>query len=132
MKKTSHDNDEMRGFFAALRMTSFLVMTTFVVAVILVGCRAKVEEPGSVVMVIESSPNNLDLRQGTDAQSERVGATIYDALVRKDEHYKLQPWLATSWERPHALTWIFPLRDGVRFHDGKPMSADDVAWSIRS
>jgi peptide/nickel transport system substrate-binding protein len=82
--------------------------------------------------IIESSPNNLDLRQGTDAQSERVGATIYDALVRKDEHYNLQPWLATSWERPDALTWIFHLRDGVRFHDGKPMTAEDVAWSMRS
>ena len=34
---------------------------------------------------------------------ERVGAMIYDALVRKDEHFNLQPWLATSWERPDAL-----------------------------
>ena len=44
--------------------------------------------PGSVVMIIESSPNNLDLRQGTDAQSERVGGLIFDALVKKDEHYE--------------------------------------------
>jgi peptide/nickel transport system substrate-binding protein len=82
--------------------------------------------------LIESSPNNLDLRQGTDAQSERVGALIYDALVRKDDHYNLQPWLATSWERPDALTWIFHLRSGVRFHDGRLLTADDVAWSIES
>ena len=41
--------------------------------------RGRVEEPGSVVMIIESSPNNLDLRQGTDAQSERVGGQIFDA-----------------------------------------------------
>jgi peptide/nickel transport system substrate-binding protein len=82
--------------------------------------------------LIESSPNNLDLRQGTDAQSERVGELIYDPLVRKDEHFNLQPWLATSWERPDALTWVFHLRGGVRFHDGKSLTAYDVAWSIQS
>ncbi len=98
----------------------------------LTGCRSQVEVPGSVVMIIESSPNNLDLRQGTDAQSERVGGLIFDALVKKDEHFNLQPWLATSWEQPDALTWIFHLRDGVRFHDGRPLEAEDVAWTICS
>jgi len=96
------------------------------------GCQSRRDDATTLRFIIESSPNNLDLRQGTDAQSERVGATIYDALVRKDEHFNLQPWLATSWERPDALTWTFHLRDGVRFHDGKLMTADDVAWSMRS
>lgn len=82
--------------------------------------------------LIESSPNNLDLRQGTDAQSERVGGLIYDALVKKDAHFVLQPWLATSWERPDPATWVFHIREGVRFHDGKPLTAEDVTWSIRS
>jgi len=92
----------------------------------------RVNDSNTLRFLIESSPNNLDLRQGTDAQSERVGVLIYDALVRKDDHYNLQPWLATSWERPDARTWIFHLRTGVRFHDGKPLSAEDVAWSIES
>src|SRR5271170_4108444 len=97
-----------------------------------IGCRTRMPEPGSVMMIIESSPNNLDLRQGTDAQSERVGGLIFDALVKKDEHYELQPWLATSWEQPDALTWVFHLRDGVRFHDGRPLEAEDVAFTMRS
>jgi peptide/nickel transport system substrate-binding protein len=96
------------------------------------GCRARVEDTSGVVMIIESSPNNLDLRQGTDAQSERVGGLIFDALVRKDEHYIPQPWLAASWEQPDALTWVFHLRDGVRFHDGRPLEAGDVAYTIGS
>jgi peptide/nickel transport system substrate-binding protein len=83
-------------------------------------------------MIIESSPNNLDLRQGTDAQSERVGGVIFDALVKKDEHYNLKPWLATSWEQPDPLTLIIHLRDGVHFHDSRPLEAEDVAWTIRS
>jgi peptide/nickel transport system substrate-binding protein len=83
-------------------------------------------------MAIESSPNNLDLRQGTDAQSERIGSLLFDALVRKDEHYNLQPWLATRWEQPNPLTWVFHLRAGVHFQDGRPLGAEDVAWTIRS
>jgi peptide/nickel transport system substrate-binding protein len=98
----------------------------------LAGCMGRVEEPGSVVMILESSPNNLDLRVGTDAQSERVGGQIFDALVKKDEHYELRPWLAASWEQPDALTWVFHLRDGMRFHDGRPLEAADVAYTIES
>ncbi len=100
--------------------------------VTLSACRQGVREPETLTFVIESSPNNLDLRQGTDAQSERIGELIYDPLVRKDAHFHLQPWLATSWERPDALTWVFHLRSGVQFHDGKALTAEDVAWSIRS
>lgn len=98
----------------------------------LTGCRRRPQDPSTVVMIIESSPNNLDLRQGTDAQSARLGSLIFDALVRKDDHYNLKPWLAASWEQPDALTWVFHLRDGVRFQDGRPMTADDVAYSINS
>jgi peptide/nickel transport system substrate-binding protein len=91
-----------------------------------------VREPGTVVVILESSPNNLDPRQGTDAQSERVGSLIFDALVKKDARYNLAPWLATSWEQPDALTWVFHLRDGVRFHDGRPLEAVDVVWTLES
>ena len=98
-----------------------------------VGCHGGVaREAGTVVVILESSPNNLDPRQGTDAQSERVGGLIFDALVKKDENYNLRPWLATSWEQPDALTWVFHLRDGVRFQDGRPLEAEDVVWTIES
>lgn len=98
----------------------------------LTGCRGRAPDPRTAVMIIESSPNNLDLRQGTDAQSERVGGVIFDALVKKDAHYNLQPWLATRWEQPDSQTLVIHLRDGVRFHDGRPLEAEDVAWTIRS
>jgi peptide/nickel transport system substrate-binding protein len=98
----------------------------------LTACGPRFDDSRTLNFLIESSPNNLDVRQGTDAQSERIGELIYDPLVRKDAHFNLQPWLATSWEQPDPLTWVFHLRAGVRFHDGKPLTAEDVAWSIRS
>ena len=100
--------------------------------ILLAGCRANNPDPPTVRFLIESSPNNLDLRQGTDAQSERIGALIYEGLARRNDHFQMQPSLALHWERPDPLTWVFHLRRNVRFHDGTPLTAADVVWSIRS
>ena len=96
------------------------------------GCRHTRENPNTVTMVIESSPTNLDPRIGTDGQSEHIDSLIFDALVRRDEHFNVQPWLAQSWETPDPLTYIFHLRSGVHFHDGRPLSSKDVQWTIAS
>ena len=48
-------------------------------------------DPNTVVVIIESSPTNLDPRVGLDAQSERIGELLFDSLVRRDEHFELQP-----------------------------------------
>jgi peptide/nickel transport system substrate-binding protein len=127
---------KIQGFFAALRGTKIAALgpnAGVCVALLMgLGCHGGVRPPGTVVVVIESSPNNLDPRQGTDAQSERIGALVFDALVKKDEHFELKPWLAASWDQPDALTWVFHLRDGVRFQDGRPLEAADVVWTIES
>jgi peptide/nickel transport system substrate-binding protein len=115
---------KIRGFFPVILIALLLLYST--------GCHTPPTPPNCITVILESSPNNLDLRQGTDAQSERVGGLIFDALVKKDEHYNLRPWLATAWEQPDPLTWVFHLRDGVRFHDGRPLEAADVVWTIQS
>src|SRR5206468_7492814 len=83
----------------------------------------------TLVMIIESSPSNLDPRIGTDAASERISALIFDSLVHRDEHFNLQPALAEHWEIPDPRTYIFHLRAGVRFHDGRPLTSRDVKWT---
>lgn len=110
--------------FAAVMMACLVVLS---------GCRPPVgRDDRTVVVLIESSPNNLDPRVGTDAQSERLDGLIFDALVKKDEHFAMQPWLASSWEQPTELQWIFHLRQGVQFQDGRPLEAADVVWTINS
>lgn len=89
-------------------------------------------ERDTVVIDIESSPTNLDIRIGSDAQAEHIGALLFDSMVRKDEHYNLQPSIATAWEWRDPLTLVLHIRDGVHFHDGKLLDAGDVAWSIES
>jgi peptide/nickel transport system substrate-binding protein len=86
----------------------------------------------TLVVIIESSPANLDPRVGTDAQSERIGKLLFDSLLRRDEHFDVQPSLAMSWEIPDPRTYIFHLRSGVRFSDGRPLEARDVKWTFDS
>jgi peptide/nickel transport system substrate-binding protein len=83
-------------------------------------------------MIIESSPANLDPRVGTDAQSERIGKLIFDSLLVRDEHFNLKPGLAEHWDITDPKTYVFHLRSGVRFHDGRPLTARDVKWTLDS
>jgi len=83
-------------------------------------------------MLIESSPTSLDPRIGVDAQSEKIGSLIFDSLVHKNEHFNLDPWLATSWETPDPLTYRFHLRSNVRFQNGQPLTSADVKYTLDS
>ena len=85
-----------------------------------------------MVFLIESSPANLDPRIGTDAQSQRIDALLFDGLVARDASFHFTPALAEGWEQPDPLTLVFHLRGGVRFHDGRTMTARDVVWTIES
>ncbi len=83
-------------------------------------------------MIIESSPTNLDPRVGLDAQSYRIDDLIFDDLLTLDEHFNVQPGLAERWEVPDPKTYVFHLRHGVKFHDGRPLTSRDVKWTFDS
>jgi peptide/nickel transport system substrate-binding protein len=100
--------------------------------VLLCGCHSAPRNPGTVVFLIEASPTSLDPRVGTDFASEHIDEILFDGLVKRDEHFRFSPALAESWEQSDPRTVIFHLRSGVRFSDGRPMSARDVVWSIES
>jgi peptide/nickel transport system substrate-binding protein len=99
---------------------------------LLLGCGQKPVDPNIVTVAIESSPTNLDPRIGPDAQSERIDELIFDSLVKKDAQFNLQPDLATRWEMPNPLTYVFHLRTGVQFQNGQAFTARDVKWTLDS
>jgi peptide/nickel transport system substrate-binding protein len=107
-----------------------LVVSLIAVACLQVGCNRQRVPANTVTVLIENSPTNLDPRIGIDAQSERIDSLVFDSLVRKDEHFELQPWLAKSWETPDVLTYVFHLRNDVHFHDGRPLTSADVKYTL--
>src|ERR1700704_3382498 len=54
---------------------------------------------------------------------------VYEGLVTRDKDLKIIPALAESWETPEPTRWRFYLRKGVKFHNGDPLTADDVVFS---
>jgi peptide/nickel transport system substrate-binding protein len=94
------------------------------------GCRQAPPPANTVTMLIESSPANLDPRIGTDGQSEHIDSLIFDALVRRDPHFNVQPWVAESWQTPDPLTYVFHLHKDIKFHDGRSLTSRDVKWTL--
>ena len=56
---------------------------------------------------------------------------IYEGLVRRDREQCIEPALAQSWTQPAPTVWRFRLREGVRFHDGSLLTAEDVVFSLK-
>ncbi|MEA2583291.1 MAG: peptide/nickel transport system substrate-binding protein, partial [Thermomicrobiales bacterium] len=61
-------------------------------------------------------------------QSSHAG--IWNGLFKMNDNMEVQPDLAESWENPDPLTYIFHLRTGVKFHNSREMTADDVVFSL--
>jgi peptide/nickel transport system substrate-binding protein len=59
-----------------------------------------------------------------------IGPSAPGLAVHQQRGLELEPGLATSWRVVDPLAWEFELRQGVRFHDGTPLTAEDVAFSI--
>lgn len=108
------------------------MVALLITLMVLAGCHSTQRDPGTVVFLIESSPANLDPRIGTDAQSQRIDALLFDGLVDHDANFQFTPGLAMSWEQLNPVTLVFHLRGGVRFHDGRSLTARDVVWTINS
>ena len=114
------------------RPTVALSLFLSFVLLLLTACRSTTHDPHSVVFLIDSSPANLDPRIGTDAQSEHIDEILFDGLVEHDSSFHFTPALASSWDQPDPKNLIFHLRNDVRFHDGRPLTARDVKWTIDS
>jgi peptide/nickel transport system substrate-binding protein/oligopeptide transport system substrate-binding protein len=73
----------------------------------------------------------FDPALAADLDSIRIVDTMFTGLVQLDDHLRVRPQLASSWEvSPDGLTWIFHLKPGLTFSDGTPLTSHDVAYSI--
>src|SRR5262245_16742837 len=105
-----------------------------VLAACLPGCAGltSANETGVLTVALDQPPANLDPRIGIDASSERLFQIMFSSLVRKDEHAVIQPDAAESWDIPDPKTYVFHLRHDIKFHDGRPLTSTDVAYTFQT
>ncbi len=69
----------------------------------------------------------------SDSASHEVGGLIYDGLVQTDKDLNWSPLMAESWQfSKDCLTLTFKLKRGIKWHDGKPFTADDVLFTYKT
>jgi peptide/nickel transport system substrate-binding protein len=129
-KQTSNNRRMVQGDFS---FASFISFTSLCFLLALSSCSRTVSTgPGVVNFLIESMPTNLDPRIGTDGQSERIDSLLFSSLVELDTQRIPHGDLAESWETPDPVTYVFHLRSGVKFHDGRPLTSADVKYTFDS
>jgi peptide/nickel transport system substrate-binding protein len=120
------------SFVSSISFTS-LLFPSLLFAFALSSCTRSVStEPGVVNFLIESMPVNLDPRIGTDDKSEKIDSLIFSGLVELDAQRNLHGDLAEKWEMPDPRTYVFHLRSGVKFHDGRALTSTDVKYTFDS
>jgi peptide/nickel transport system substrate-binding protein len=122
--------------FTASRSASIAVVSVALLAA--AACDRPAEAPGSsearpiaVRALLSHDPPSLSLIGKTDRNSAILAAQLTDALLQYDERMVLQPRVAESYAlSDDKLTLTFRLRPGVRWHDGREVTAEDVVFSV--
>jgi oligopeptide transport system substrate-binding protein len=80
---------------------------------------------------LESIPRSLDPALARDIYSITIIQQLFDGLVQFDQNLNVTPAIAKSWKVSHdGLIYTFFLREGVKFHNGREIAADDVLYSF--
>lgn len=79
----------------------------------------------------QGDPQTMDPHSQNESMTNMMNGQVYERLVARDRDLNIVPSLATEWQQTGPLTWRFRLRPDVRFHDGAPLTADDVVFSVQ-
>jgi peptide/nickel transport system substrate-binding protein len=130
-----------------LRRTALATSALLIGALLLTSCSGSDNAPGpnstgeanpnaTLTVGLSLEPSNLDIRHTSGAALEQALIdNVYQGLVTRDgdENNAIIPALATDWTiSPDGLTYTFTLRQGVTFHDGSALTADDVVTSLQT
>lgn len=115
--------------------TGVLATVTLLLALLPTVVAAGGSEPkrgGTLTFAVATTPPTLDWHTtGARATAVYAGMYIWESLVAVDEKFVPHPMLAERWDVSRdGLTWTFPLRRNVKFHNGKVMTSEDVVASL--
>ena len=105
-----------------------LTFAALIAALLSMSAAASTE--GELTIGLASEPSSIDPHFHNLGPNNAVARVIFDRLIMPDEKQQLRPGLAVSWKPIDDTTWEIKLRQGVKFHDGTPFTADDVIFTF--
>lgn len=120
-----------------MRLRTMAVWLGLATLLPLVGCAGTTAgtatSENSVIVIADADPDTLNPGLTTSTQTLDVQSKIFEGLIWLGKDGQPQPQLATSWEiSPDQLTYNFTLREGVKWHDGRPFTSADVQYSFQT
>jgi peptide/nickel transport system substrate-binding protein len=108
-------------------MTTKLHVAAAVLAVFTIASNARgdILAIGAAVPITSVDPHFHNLTPNIAASKH-----VFDTLVLQDASQRLMPGLALSWKAVAPTTWEIKLRAGVKWHDGSPLKAEDIAFTL--
>lgn len=116
-----------------MKRRTFLMGTgATVTAALMGGSVALAQRKTDELVWADNLPGSLDPHALSDVPMQGYMINVYDTLyVNKENPPKLVPWLATGHTvSEDGLTVTFKLHDGIKFHDGSPLTSEDVVWTF--
>lgn len=83
-----------------------------------------------IVVALAADIASLDPQGHNDTKSEAVSFLLFNRLFKLNTEFEVVADLAESWEQPSATEWLIKIKEGVMFHDGTELTAEDVKFSL--
>jgi peptide/nickel transport system substrate-binding protein len=100
-------------------------------AAISVSAQEAPKRGGTLVYALTNEPPHLNIAITTDLNAQQAATNLFSQLIRVEVDGRVTGDLAESWEMaPNGLTYTFRIRKNVRWHDGRPLTAEDIRWAL--
>ena len=114
-----------------LNIRKAVLFSALAASLVLSGAAIAQTRGGTLTAIVQPEPPILMLGLNQQGPTQYVAGKIYQGLLTYDENLKPLPSLAKAWKvSPDGLTYTFELQTGVKWHDGKPFSSEDVVFSM--
>ncbi|EST56727.1 hypothetical protein T458_00470 [Brevibacillus panacihumi W25] len=126
-----------------MKRTCSLVLSVAISMVLLIsGCSQSTTSQGSasngnaagpksdISVVLTKIGNNLDPAEANSLDTSTIMYHVYDTFIKFDNDFNIIPGVAKEWSQPDNRTIEFTIGEGYKFHNGDPMTIEDVVFSV--
>lgn len=108
-------------------MTRHMLATALLATTALTALPAAAQD---LTIARSNEPSSIDPQFSRTGNNQMTGELMFDRLVDFSANLEMSPGLATEWTATDETTWDITLRQGVTFHDGSPLTIEDVIFSL--